>query len=118
MLRKLIYRKFALGEVCALCDADGKLAIDSFDKLEMGDYQRTLENPDNWKKLGWPLDRATFIKRLDELRLIRNNVMHFSPEPRDPQAIEKLRCMLAAARLRRQVTVSPRLCECQIEAAR
>jgi hypothetical protein len=41
---------------------------------------------------------VTFIKRLDELRLIRNNVMHFNPEPRDPQAVEKLRSMLKLLR--------------------
>ena len=98
VLRKLISRKFTLEEVCALCDADGKRAIDSFDKLEIGDYQRTLENPENWKKLDWPLDRATFIKHLDELRLVRNNVMHFNPEPRDPQTVEKLRYMLKLLR--------------------
>ncbi len=98
VLRKLISRKFTLHEVRALCDADGKRAIDSFDQLEMGDYQRTLENPDNWKKLRWPLDRATFIKRLDDLRLIRNNVMHFNPEPVDPRAVEKLRYMLKLLR--------------------
>ena len=98
VLRKLISRKFALDEVRRLCDPDGKRAIDSFDKLEMGDYQRTLENPGNWKKLGWPFDRGTFIKRLDELRLIRNNVMHFNPEPRDPRTVEKLRYMLKLLR--------------------
>jgi len=98
VLRKVISRKFTLNEVKAVCDPDGKRAIDSFDKLEMGDYQRTLEKPDYWQKLGWPLDRATFIKRLDELRLIRNNVMHFNPEPLDPQAVVKLRHMLKLLR--------------------
>jgi len=98
VLRKLISRTFGLDEVRSLCDPDGKRSIDSYDKLEMGDYQRTLENPDHWKKLGWPLDRTTFIKRLDELRLIRNNVMHFNPEPRDPQAVQKLRFMLKLLR--------------------
>lgn len=98
VLRKLIARTFSLDEVRTLCDPDGKRSIDSYDKLEMGDYQRTLENPDHWKKLGWPLDRATFIKRLDELRLIRNNVMHFNPEPRDPQTVQKLRFMLKLLR--------------------
>jgi CBS domain-containing protein len=98
VLRKLIARTFSLNEVCTMCDPDGKRSIDSYDKLEMGDYQRMLENPDHWKKLGWPLDRATFIKRLDDLRLIRNNVMHFNPEPRDPQAVQKLRFMLKLLR--------------------
>jgi hypothetical protein len=37
---------------------------------------------------------ATFIKRLDELRVIRNNVMHFNPEPVSEDAVEKLRYIL------------------------
>ena len=98
MLRKLIARTFSLDEVHTLCDPDGKRSIDSYDKVEMGDYQRTLENPDLCKKLRWPLDRATFIKRLDERRLIRNNVMHFNPEPGDPQAVYELRFMLKLLR--------------------
>jgi hypothetical protein len=64
----------------------------------MGDYQRVLENPDRWAKLGWPLDRATFIKRLDQLRAVRNNVMHFNPEPVPADAVEKLRYILKLLR--------------------
>jgi hypothetical protein len=37
------------------------------------------------------VDRTTFIKRLDELRVVRNNVMHFNPEPVSVGAVEKLR---------------------------
>jgi hypothetical protein len=44
-----------------------------------------------WAKLGWPLDRARSIKRLDELCLIRNNVMHFNPEPLPANTVERLR---------------------------
>jgi CBS domain-containing protein len=98
VLRQLITRKFTLDEVTSLCDQDGSKAIQSFDDLEMGDYQRVLENPDRWKQLGWPLDRAAFIKRLDELRLVRNNVMHFNPEPVPPDAVEKLRYILKLLR--------------------
>jgi len=64
----------------------------------MGDYQRVLENRERWQKLGWPLDRVTFIKRLDELRIIRNNVMHFNPEPVPPSAVNKLRSILRLLR--------------------
>ena len=81
-----------------MCDLDGSRGIQSFDDLEMGDYQRVLENPDRWAKLRWPLDRATFIKRLDELRVVRNNVMHFNPEPVPADAVEKLRYVLKLLR--------------------
>ena len=98
VLRQLISRTFTLEEVTLLCDPDGSRAIQSFDDLEMGDYQRVLENPDRWAKLGWPLDRTTFIKRLDELRVVRNNVMHFNPEPVSVDAVEKLRYILKLLR--------------------
>jgi hypothetical protein len=88
----------ALEDVTLLCDPDGSRAIQSFDDLEMGDYQRVLENPDRWAKLGWPLDQTTIIKRLDELRVVRNNVMHFNPEPVSVGAVEKLRYILKLLR--------------------
>ena len=49
-------------------------------------------------KLGWPLDRSTFIKRLDELRVIRNNVMHFNPEPLPANTVDRLRYILKLLR--------------------
>lgn len=64
----------------------------------MGDYQRVLENPERWKKLGWPLDRSIFIKRLDELRIVRNNVTHFNPDPVPAGTVEKLRSILKLLR--------------------
>lgn len=78
--------------------SQGRRSITSFDDLEMGDYQSILGNPDRWKQLGWPLHRATFIERLNELRLTRNDVMHFNPEPLPPNTVEKLRNMLKVLR--------------------
>lgn len=98
VLRQLISRTFTLEEVTSLCDADGSRPVRSFDDLEIGDYQRVLENPERWAKLGWPLDRATFIKRLDDLRVIRNNVMHFNPEPLPANTVNRLRYILKLLR--------------------
>jgi hypothetical protein len=66
-------------------------AIAEFGQLGFGDYQRILENKDVWDRLGWPLDRQAFIARLDEIRRIRNSVMHFHPDPVSEDAVEKLR---------------------------
>jgi len=98
VLRQLISRTFTLEEVTSLCDADGSRSVASFDDLEMGDYQRVLENHERWGKLDWPLDRTTFIKRLDELRVIRNNVMHFNPEPLPANTVDRLRYILKLLR--------------------
>ena len=98
VLRRLISHAFTVAEVISLCDADGSRSVRSFDDLEMGDYQRVLENPKCWTKLGWPLDRGTFIKRLDELRVIRNNVMHFNPGPVPANTVDRLRNILKLLR--------------------
>lgn len=97
-LRQLIARTFTLEEVTSLCDPDGSRLINSYDDLDMGDYQRVLENPERWKKLGWPLDRAAFIKRLDKLRIVRNIVTHFDPDPIPEDSVEKLRLALKLLR--------------------
>jgi hypothetical protein len=47
----------------------------------MGDYQRILQNPDCWAKLGWSLDRNAFCARLEEIARVRNNLMHFNSDP-------------------------------------
>lgn len=98
VLRQIISRTFTLQEVTSLCNREGRRTITSFDDLEMGDYQSILGNPDRWKQLGWPLHRATFIERLNELRLTRNDVMHFNPGPLPPNTILKLRNMLKVLR--------------------
>ncbi|GAA1817413.1 hypothetical protein GCM10009835_41780 [Planosporangium flavigriseum] len=90
-LRWIISRTFEIDDVIRLCDPKGSRRIESFDQLTMGDYKRALENPEAWAKLDWPLDRATFINRLDEVREIRNDVMHFNPDSLPKDAVDKLR---------------------------
>ena len=97
LLRHLVTRTFVLDEVVSMCES-GTRKIESFDDLAMGDYQRILENPTNWAKLGWPLDRPTFVRRLDELRELRNDIMHFNPDPISADAIDKLRNVLRLLR--------------------
>ena len=86
-LRRVIARNLCLEQVIALC----RRPVRSFDELSMGDYQRVLEDPGTWAGLGWPLDRSTFIERFAEIRHIRNDVMHFKPDPPPAGTIERLR---------------------------
>jgi CBS domain-containing protein len=86
-LRRVIARNLGLDQVIALCGR----SVRSFNELSMGDYQRVLADPDTWSALGWPLDRSAFIQRLDEIRHIRNDVMHFKPDPPPAGTIERIR---------------------------
>lgn len=97
-LRRTIAGTFSLPEVAQVCNTYGRRQVQSFDDLSMGDYEHVLQSPDLWGKLGWPLDRVTFIKRLDELRQIRNDVMHFTPDPLPIDALGHLRNFLKLIR--------------------
>ncbi|MDW5329065.1 CBS domain-containing protein [Plantactinospora sp. KLBMP9567] len=91
-LRRLIQNTFDLETAQQACG--GKKSPKSFDRMTMGQYQAIISNPECWQTLGWPLDRAVFIKRLDEIRQIRNRVMHFNPDPVKPADVHRLRYFL------------------------
>ncbi len=97
-LRQLISSRFDIDEVCAVCDPDGTRGIESYDDLSIGGYEQILKNKDSWAKLGWPLDRVMFTNRLAELREIRNDIMHFNPDPIPLDTVQKLRHFLALLR--------------------
>lgn len=97
-LRRILSETFDVGTVTTLCAPDGDRKIASFDDLSIGDYQRILQSKDAWATLGWPLDRKVFVKRVDELREIRNDLMHFNPDPLPEDAVQKIRHMITLLR--------------------
>jgi CBS domain-containing protein len=80
-LRRIIEAIFPLKTIIALCDPNGERDLNGCDQLTVGDYQRILENPDCWDKLGWSLDRKLFCARLNKIAQVRNNLMHFNNDP-------------------------------------
>lgn len=98
-LRRVISEGLDLQEVITLCDPDKLRNITSFGQMSYGDYQRVLSNQQQWDKLGWPLDRKSFVARLDELREVRNELMHFNDKDKaGDDAIPKLRNMIELLR--------------------
>ncbi len=86
-LRWVVSRTADMETVQTICSRP----IESFDQLTMGHCKRVLENKEVWERLGWPVDRSAFISRLEEIRLIRNQVMHFHPDPVPEDTVDKLR---------------------------
>ncbi len=91
-IRGLISGKFTNEELASARDVqDPTRAIEGVSDLTFGEYVRLLENPANWEKLNLQIDRAIFVKKLDEIRAIRNDVMHFDPEGIEEGDLKKLR---------------------------
>jgi restriction system protein len=63
-----------------------------------------LRDPANWARLGWNIDHEYFLKQLTAARDIRNEVMHYSPDPFLPEDYRTLEGLLELLR-----TVDPTL---------
>jgi CBS domain-containing protein len=59
--------------------------------LSLGEYLQLLADPASWNQLNFRLDRVAFVQRLDEVRVIRNDIMHFDPDPILEEELNTLR---------------------------
>jgi CBS domain-containing protein len=80
-LRQMLHGKFTVAELqAAKAPGDESREISSVSDLTFGGYQRLVEAEDRWAKVQLEIDRAEFVARLDRVREIRNDVMHFDPD--------------------------------------
>lgn len=82
LLRNIIADRFSSGELSQACEAAAHVGstITSVSDLNFGEYIRLLQNPERWSRIDIAVDRTMFCERLDQVREIRNDVMHFDPE--------------------------------------
>lgn len=81
LIRLLLDEKFLVDDIKSFCSAEGlENNIEFIDDLTFGQYIRLVEKPANWEKLNLKIERSSFVKQLDLIRDIRNDIMHFDPE--------------------------------------
>jgi CBS domain-containing protein len=69
---------------------DGGRKITRVADFTLGECRRFLEDPRNWEKTGMTVDRKTFIRLLERVIRIRNDVMHFDPDGVSPEGLSEL----------------------------
>jgi CBS domain-containing protein len=82
LLRNLIGDRFSVKELTEAQDPGDKARgpITNVTDLSFGEYVRLLQKPERWDKLAIEVDRTMFCEKLDQVRIIRNDVMHFDPD--------------------------------------
>ena len=94
-LRETLDWAFSTEQLGAAVDDDSDdREVESAKDLTFGEYLRLLQQPDNWNQVGWDAHRSVFCDHLDEVREIRNEVMHFSPDPISGEQITKIANLL------------------------
>ncbi len=91
-VRLLIDGKFTVDELASVKNPDDtERQIESVADLTFGEYVRLLQNPTLWEKCTLNIDRGVFIKQLEQVREVRNDVMHFDPDGVGHEALTNLR---------------------------
>jgi len=91
-LRRILHQKFSLKELEeAKAPGDDGRTIESPSDLTLGEYVRLIEPEKRWKKLKIEIDRVEFLLRLNRVREVRNDVMHFDPDGLNPEDLVFLR---------------------------
>lgn len=100
LLRRIVAENIPMSLINKLCSQEGlgERQLDSANSMTMGDYKRVLENPEGWKRLGWPVNRKAFSDQLGVIVKIRNDVMHFNPDPLPEDCVVQLKSMISLLR--------------------
>lgn len=84
---------------------DSGREIQGVHDLTFGECIRLIENKQHWERLRLPVDRKVFVQLCDEVRNIRNDVVHFDPDGLTDVDLERLASL---RRLLRQIDI-PRI---------
>jgi CBS domain-containing protein len=90
-IRALIAKKLTKADIKKACGDEFLPAnFSEIHELTFGNCVRILDYSDNWAKLGLGMDRKVFCAELAGVNKIRNDVMHFNPDPLTSENLTRL----------------------------
>lgn len=89
-LRRLIGNRFDVGVLRSFVSSESGRVVNSVGDLSFGEYLRLLQAPGHWSRLGLKVEADVVLKRLEDVRKIRNAVMHFRSESVTQLGLESL----------------------------
>ena len=89
-IRQLLGGKILLEHIQELCKDEDR-RVQWIDDLTFGEYLEILKRPEYWEKLQLKVTKNILIEQLDNVRKIRNRIMHFEPEGIRSEDVELLK---------------------------
>ena len=94
-LRQIVDATFTADDLAAYVDpSDPDRQIEAAQSLTFGEYVRLFQDVDAWSALALRADRKVFSAHVDEVRQIRNSIMHFSPDPLAEEDLDSIKALL------------------------
>ncbi len=93
LIRHILDGKILKEDLEKVCQEEQRTP-ESIDDLTFGEYIALIQNPKQWNRIGLKsVDKTLFVQSLDDVRKIRNDIMHFDPEGIDDSSKEKLKAV-------------------------
>jgi CBS domain-containing protein len=89
-LRRLIGNRFDVEVLRSFVSPESGRIVNGVEDLSFGEYLRLLQAPEQWSRLGLKVEADVVLKRLEDVRKIRNAVMHFRSESATRLDLESL----------------------------
>lgn len=96
--RRLVQACFAPKELAEAVDRADEREVESAADLTLGELERLVQRPEHWQRLRLSVARNEFLAAIARVRDVRNDVMHFSPDPPGEEELESLRGFLRLLR--------------------
>lgn len=90
-IRRLTRGRFSRELLQAFAQGDPPRRVEGVEDLSLGEAIRLLRDPSCWSELGLSVSQTIVLSRLEEVRLLRNAVMHFRAEAATAEDLQKLR---------------------------
>ena len=91
-MRQMLHGRFSKKELeDARAPGEDDRKIEGPADLTFGEHVRLIDSDGRWSKLRLEIDRVEFVSRLNQVREIRNDVMHFDPDGIEDSDMESLR---------------------------
>ncbi|MFG1860806.1 CBS domain-containing protein [Microbispora bryophytorum] len=98
-LRRRANEVFTLDELRQAAPRHLAAKVNSADDLMLGAYKYLLAPPSHWERLDWPLDHALFLEILEVVKDVRNELMHFAPDPLDGETLRSVEGFIEMLRI-------------------
>ena len=98
-LRLVVAGRFEPTELSKYRDPSDDREIQGVDDLSLGDITYFIERLDAWERLEWGVDRVALVDALHEVRVVRNRLMHFSPDHPTTEEVAQMQHLLGFLKL-------------------
>ncbi|SNT48798.1 restriction system protein [Streptosporangium subroseum] len=98
-LRRRANEVFTLDELRQAAPRHLAAKVSSANDLMLGAYKHLLASSAHWDRLEWPLDHELFLGLLELIREVRNELMHFAPDPLDGETLTRVEGFIEMLRI-------------------